>query len=384
MIDQNLRAYATDRQWELYLAVHEYGSQRAAAREIGCHQSNISASLAALQRTAAQRGYSPDHDMTHPAPPGFQVKGTSTLYDLQTGEARVQWVKTREDGSGEAVQAMLDALKDDIPRVEPEPAPESFSDYMTAYPIGDHHIGMLAHREEAGGNYNIERAEELLVRAMSRLVSATPASEHGVVAVLGDFLHQDGMTPVTPTSGHILDADSRFYKVVRAALRILRQTVAAALQRHKSVSLYITIGNHDLAASIWLMEALALFYEDEPRVYVDTSPSHFKYHRFGSVLIGMHHGHGKAAKPNDLPGIMAHDRAKDWGETTFRTWYTGHIHTRKVFETPGCSVESFRILPPADAYAANNGYRSGREMQAIVYTRSGEVERHRVTPEMLS
>lgn len=59
----------------------------------------------------------------------------------------------------------------------------------------------------------------------------------------------------------------------------------------------------------------------------------------------MHHGHGKAAKAGDLPGIMASDRASDWGETLHRTWYTGHIHNRQFFEAPGCSVESFRILP---------------------------------------
>ena len=211
-----------------------------------------------------------------------------------------------------------------------------------------------------------------------------PASDTALVAVLGDFLHFDGWSAVTPTSGHLVDADGRFYKLVRAALRSIRHAVACALRRHRNVSLCITIGNHDLSSAVWLMEALAMFYEAEPRVTVDTSPSHFKYHRFGSNLIGMHHGHGKAAKAGDLPGIMASDRASDWGETLHRTWYTGHIHNRQFFEAPGCSVESFRILPPADAYAANNGYRSQREMQAIIYHEAhGEIERHRVTPMML-
>lgn len=53
--------------------------------------------------------------MIHPAPPGFTVKGTSTLYDMQTGQARVQWVKTKQDGSDEALQAIIDGLKDEVP-----------------------------------------------------------------------------------------------------------------------------------------------------------------------------------------------------------------------------------------------------------------------------
>ena len=60
MFDPNLRPYATGKQWEYYCAVHEHGSQRAAARAGVGTQSAISQSLTALQRTAAQRGYSPD------------------------------------------------------------------------------------------------------------------------------------------------------------------------------------------------------------------------------------------------------------------------------------------------------------------------------------
>lgn len=73
---------------------------------------------------------------------------------------------------------------------------------------------------------------------------------------------------------------------------MLRHAVSCALNRHKHVTLSITIGNHDLASAVWLMEAMSMFYEDEPRVTVDTSPSHFKYHRFGKNLIGIHHGYG--------------------------------------------------------------------------------------------
>lgn len=386
MIDEALRPFATERQWELYCAVQEHGSHRAAARALNLqHHSTVSRSLAAMRANAARRGYSPDHDMIHPAPEGFRVKGTSTLYDLASGEARMQWVKTATDGSDEAIQAILDGLKDEVPSVAPSAPPEHvLPALMASYPIGDHHIGMLAHRAETGDNYDISIGEDLLRGAMERLTMAAPACETALVAVLGDFLHFDGWSAVTPTSGHLVDADGRFYKLVRAALRSIRHAVACALHRHRQVHLSITIGNHDLSAAVWLMEALAMFYESEPRVQVDTSPSHFKYHRFGRNLIGLHHGHGKAAKPGDLPGIMACDRAEDWGETLHRTWYTGHVHTRQFFEAPGCSVESFRILPPADAYAANNGYRSQREMQAIIYHEEhGEIERHRVTPLML-
>ena len=50
----------------------------------------------------------------------------------------------------------------------------------------------------------------------------------------------------------------------------------------------------------------------------------------------------------------------------------------------GCKVESFRILAPKDAWAAEKGYRAQQDMKAIILHKDyGEVARHIVNPEML-
>jgi hypothetical protein len=128
--------------------------------------------------------------------------------------------------------------------------------------------------------------------------------------------------------------------------------------------------------------SLALFYEGNERVEIHDDPAKFWFHRFGQVLIGA--GHGDTTKPAQLPGIMATDRAEDWGQTKHRYFYTGHIHTQNVAEYPGCVCESFRTLAARDAWAAAKGYRSGRDMYCIVHHKDhGEVERHRVDVAML-
>jgi hypothetical protein len=210
-----------------------------------------------------------------------------------------------------------------------------------------------------------------------------------LIALLGDFFHYDGLEAKTPTSGHILDADSRYPKMIRSAIRSVRNMIRLALERHNTVNVIVEIGNHDLSTSIFLAECLALIYENEPRVVVDTSPSHYHYLEFGSCLVATHHGHG--AKMEQLPLIMATDRADAWGRTKYRYWYTGHIHhakTKTVVSSAqdftGCTVESFRILAPADAWAAQKGYRSVRDMKAIVLHKEfGEVARHTVNPDMM-
>jgi hypothetical protein len=81
---------------------------------------------------------------------------------------------------------------------------------------------------------------------------------------------------------------------------------------------------------------------------------------------------------------MATDRREDWGKTRYRYWWTGHVHHDQVKDIQGVKCESFRVLPPADAWADGAGYRSMRDIKAIVFHKEyGEVARHTVNPEML-
>jgi hypothetical protein len=86
-----------------------------------------------------------------------------------------------------------------------------------------------------------------------------------------------------------------------------------------------------------------------------------------------------------LPLIMATDQPEKWGQSEYRYWWTGHVHHDQVKDYEGCRVESFRILAPADAWAANHGYRAASDMKAIILHKDyGEVARHVVNPAMLN
>lgn len=332
---------------------------------------------------AARRGWAPEHQMVHPVAPGYAVKGTSTLYG-DDGSVRAQWVKTTADQQAqqEAIEAALAALVADLPRVAPRKASGVWStDLLTAYPIGDPHIGMYSWAAETGEDWDLELARKVHCSAMDALVQAAPATEQAIIVNLGDALHYDSMEAKTPRSGHMLDADGRYAKVIDVAVMTIRQCIESALAKHKFVHVVNVRGNHDETGAMWLARLLAIAYEREPRVTVDVTPSVFNYYRWGKVLIGMHHGH--SCKPDKLPGVMAADRASDWGECSWRYWWQGHIHHESKKEFPGVSVESFNTLAAKDAYANDGGWRSGRTMQAIVLHREhGEVARSRVNSAM--
>lgn len=384
-VDDGLKKYASATQSKYIDMVNECGSMRAASRKFGVNVSTISKAIERVERVAAYRGYAPQSGLTHPAPAPFVVRGVSTLYG-EDGAQKAQWVKTKLDEHKveEVLRDFVEDLMQDakgLSRLVPAPKVAA-KDLLTIYPIGDPHFGMYAWAAEAGNDFDSEIAERLTIGAIDRLVASAPPSEIGIVAPLGDLMHADDSKNRTPQSGNQLDVDTRHQKVMRIALRAIKHAIYRALEKHLKVVVRVLQGNHDPHAAFAIALALSEHFSNNERVTVDLSPAYFWYYRFGRVLLGL--THGDKARGNDLLGVMATDRAEDWGQTKFRYWYHGHLHNKGVKEMPGVVIEWFRTLAPLDAWAAGDGYRAGRDMCAIVHHKDfGEIERHRCDVAML-
>jgi hypothetical protein len=316
------------------------------------------------------------------APEGYLVKGTSTLLD-EFGNARAQWIKTAidHDKFRAMVEAACRAAAHKITPVLPieEPAVVN-EDLVTLYTMTDCHVGMLAWGREAGEPWDLAIAEVVLSNTLIASIDAAPASATGIVNQLGDFLHFDSMTPITPTSGHILDADSRYQKVVEVAVRILRRVIEHALKKHREVRVYMHEGNHDMTGSVWLRVLFSALYENNPRVVVERSPLPYVAYQHGKTLIGFHHGH--LAKNANLPLLFAARFPTLWGATTKRYIHVGHRHSVDEKEHPGVKVIQHPTLAAADAYAARGGWLSERQATQITYHRErGEYSRSIFLPE---
>lgn len=250
-------------------------------------------------------------------------------------------------------------------------------DLLAVYPMGDPHFGMYAWAAEAGDDFDLGIAKKITYAAIDSLVASAPPAREALIIELGDFFHADSPANRTEASGHALDVDTRWARVMQIGLDAMVYVIRATLTKHERVTVRIVQGNHDPQSSFALALALGAYFHNEPRVTVDRSPAPFWFYRFGKVLIGATHGH--TTKPTNLPQIMATDRAKDWGETDFRYWYHGHFHHKRVSqEHPGCVVEGVRTLAAKDAWHAGAGYRSGRDMQCIIHHKKFG-ERFRVT-----
>lgn len=335
-------------------------------------------------KALALRGYSPAHGMTKTVPDGFTVKGVSSLYN-SNGELSAQWVKTTADNERrlEMMQEAVEALKEELPRydriVPPIPGNDSL---MNCYVITDYHMGMLSHHEETGADWDLKIAEKMLVDWFTAAIAQAPDAETAVFAQLSDLLHLDGMEALTPASKHLLDVDTRFYKVVRAVIRCLRKVIDMLLAKHQRVHCIFADANHDPVSQIWLREWLSVAYEDEPRITIDRSPSPYNAFEFGKVALFIHHGHKR--KMGNVSEVFAAQFRELFGRTRFAYAHLGHLHHIDVKENNLMIVEQHRTLAPADAYAARGGWLSGRDAKVITYHKEyGEVSRLTINSDML-
>jgi hypothetical protein len=361
------------------LARHK-GNKAAAARELGISPSTFKDRLVAL----AREGSAPGH-FNNGTAPGY-LMGKVTVQRNADGDVERTWERQSPDREAwyTAMREAVEALKEELPRSTPVPSPKArlLTHLCNLLTFTDYHLGCLAWKDEGGADWDVKIAENTLTSANAALLAQAPPAHTLVVNIQGDFLHTDGKLPLTPASKHVLDADSRYPKIRKAAIRLIRHLVQVGLQTHQHVHLIVAEGNHDEEGSGWLADLFSVLYEVEPRVTVDDSPLPFYVYEWGKTMLGVHHGH--KVKNEQLPLLYAAQFPEIWGRTTKREIHCGHRHHRDEKEYNGVTVIQHPTLAARDAYAARGGWIAERSAQLITYHKEyGQVGRVSVCPEML-
>lgn len=299
-------------------------------------------------------------DLQDKIPEGHIVERTT----LKIGN---DWYKTKLSASAQTKADLIEMLSEYRGKSEFSPTPSTVFDHalVTVYPTSDLHIGMLAWGRETGTPWNLAIARETVLGSMADLVGGAPHSKTAILVDLGDFTHTNNQSNETPRGHHQLDADGRFPKVGKEAMRLRVDLIELALRKHENVIYRGLPGNHDPDAAQMISLAMALLFENNPRVTVDDDPSDFWFYEHGVVMLAANHGH--RTKPEKLPGVMAAYRPEVWGRTKVRQAFSGHIHHTKAGEDMGARWETLRTVAPRDAFAHQYGYSAGRELIALTY-----------------
>jgi transposase len=314
---------------------------------------------------------------------GFSINASSTLvkHTTEGSEVVLEWIK--QSATAKNMEEFVNGLKERVEGRAKKIIAPKFKDTNKSLwiPMGDPHFGMYAWAKETGEDYDVEIATRTHLSALNKIINSRKNYDQITIISLGDLLHADNRRQVTEKSGHLLDVDGRYRRVIGYVREALCSAIEMAAKRTKLVRVILLDGNHDPHSSGHVSDYLAAYYRKSSHISIDTRVSKHRYEVYGNNLIGLVHG-DTTKSLSSLPGVMSCDMREEWGKTANHYWYTGHIHQQKVFEYPACTVESFNSMTTKDSYAADYGYRSRRQMTGIIIDKDhGEIERIMVRPE---
>lgn len=230
--------------------------------------------------------------------------------------------------------------------------------------LTDLHIGSVSWVDPA--RPSLENCRKQLQSAISDMLLRLPAGhtpEKIYLPIGGDLFHTDNMHSAT-TKGTAQQMGATEEQMVAAAFQLLPMVILA-LAEVAPVEAVLCAGNHDAILSIAAWNMLVQVFHSHPRITVSTSDAEDPYQvkRYGTNLIGFHHGHG-THKPKDLGLIMAEVAREDWSTTTQRAWFVGHRHSDMLQEDFGISVYTMPSLCPTKDRYHRLKYR-GTQRRAI-------------------
>ena len=389
-LDDLVQFCSTNRQIEILTTVRKTSSIREASKQLNIDRSTVREALEAITRNGKKRGYLTSMREAGIVPDGFYAE-TSVQRRLnpETNELEVvsDWTKSkREKGTDpEAFKKFIEGLAIEISPAKPKKTTrKNFSEELaSAIIFGDAHIGMLARAVETlSEDHDLEIATNDIRKAIDYLVENAPASKQGWFINVGDFVHVTNSGHTT-FGGTKQDVSDNYYQIMRAAGVTVRYCIDRMLTKFEKVTVINARGNHDRDSAFALNFFLEAAYEKNPRVEILGNDSKFNFIEFGKCLVGVNHG--DSINPNRLAGVMTRLKSEAWGRTTFKRWWTGHIHHKTALEhDSGVTIESFHTLAPIDAWHSASGYSSEQRVTMItLHKEFGEVNRTAPSLEMI-
>jgi len=218
----------------------------------------------------------------------------------------------------------------------------------------DFHWGKYGWSDEVGETYNFEEARKRLFEKTQSLIERIPVAPEKIYVGAGsDWFHVDNDYGTT-TKGTPQDMCASPAEILITGCRLAREHIDL-LRQVAPVEVVMMAGNHDRHSTIALMMYLSAAYEGVEDVTITISPSNRRYLTYGDTLLGFTHGDGLSRKTN-LAGLMAVEARQQWGLTTHKVWFHGHLHHQRLTERDGCLIVQMPSLAGHDRYHARAGY----------------------------
>lgn len=182
----------------------------------------------------------------------------------------------------------------------------------------------------------------------------------------GDLLNMDTFSGTT-TSGTPVDNDKRALDAYKEAFDALYWSINYIKQFCNELHMVYLPGNHDRLSSFHLAHALEKCFKDD-KIIFDVQYAERKVMVYGHNFFAFEHGD---ANKKNTALTYATEFSTQWGETIYRTCYTGHFHSKKTTEFitenehNGFAIKHLPSLSDTDYWHYHNKY-TGAKRQAIM------------------
>jgi hypothetical protein len=301
------------------------------------------------------------------------TRGSSVPFHEELWQVKV-WLK-RKSPQILAGQALLKRLEEHAPHFPIPELRKKKLPYRRAFEICimDPHIGLLCERPEADAPWNIDLSAAHIMSAIDDLTEkglVFGPFEQAFLPFGNDFVHSDTVFHTT-TAGTNQPEAVAWHHVYERAEAIAIEMVKKLREVAKELFIYEIPGNHSRMADFTLAHLLRAYFRNDENIHINATSSPYKFHRFGSTLIGYEHGH--SVSQIRLASLMANECRKDWAETEYREFHLGDQHRKgssipAALEEQGVSVEYIPGLTAPNEWHRLKGFNhQKRGAMAWVY-----------------
>lgn len=177
----------------------------------------------------------------------------------------------------------------------------------------------------------------------------------------GDLLNMDTFSGTT-TSGTPVDNCQTAMETYVEAFDAIYWSIGYIKAHCQNLQIVYIPGNHDRLSSFHLAHGLSKAYEDMNITWhVDYTER--RVLKYGDNFFAFEHGDTNTK--NSLL-IYATENPKEWGDTKYRTLYTGHLHTKKKIEyitedeKTGFSIKILPSLSRSDYWHYHNKFTGNK------------------------
>jgi hypothetical protein len=223
------------------------------------------------------------------------------------------------------------------------------------------------------GNNGVENDFRKAVTTLAMRAYHSHSLSKIIYVVGGDLLNMDTFQGQT-TKGTPVDNEQRAQQAYVDAFDNLHWSINFLSQFTKQLQVVYLPGNHDRLSSYHLAHALSKCFQGRETITFDVEYAERKVVVYGKNFFAFEHGD---VGSKNTPLVYATEFPQYWGNTVFRTCYTGHWHKKKTMEyvtedeQHGFAIKHLPSLSKADYWHYHNKF-VGAKRQAILEVHDAE------------